>query len=257
MNIHPTAIIHPGAKLAEEVSIGPYAVIEDRVTIGRGTKVGAHVVIKPFVEVGEYNEIYQMASIGEVPQDLKFAGEESRLVIGNRNRIREFVTLNRGTKGGGGVTTIGDDGFFMAYSHVAHDCHIGNHVILANGVQMGGHVHIGDYAVIGGLSALHQFARIGAHSMVGGGSAVSQDVPPYMNATGNRATLHGLNLVGIGRRGFSPEAISALKKAYKILFRSGLTFKEAKQKVVEDVPDVPEVTNLIEFIESSERGVCR
>jgi len=257
LNIHPTAIVHPGAVLADDVTVGPYTVIEDKVKIGRGTKIGPHTVIKPFVEIGEDNEIYQFASMGEVPQDLKFGGEESTLVIGDRNRIREFTTFNRGTKGGGGVTRIGNDGFFMAYSHVAHDCHLGNHVILANGVQMGGHVHIGDHAVIGGLAALHQFIRVGEHSMVGGGSAVSQDVPPFTVIAGEHASIHGLNLVGLKRRGFSNETLDAIKKAYKAMFRSGLTFKDAKERVLSECGDVPEVVALLDFIESSERGVCR
>jgi UDP-N-acetylglucosamine acyltransferase len=257
LNIHPTAIVHPGAKLAADVTVGPYAVIEDNVVIGKGTKIGAHTVIKPFVDIGEYNEIYQMASIGEVPQDLKFGGEETRLVIGHRNRIREFTTLNRGTVGGGGVTSIGDDCFFMAYAHVAHDCHIGNNVILANCTQMGGHVVIEDYAIVGGITAIHQFVRIGIHSMIGGGSAVPQDVPPYTNVTGNRAELHGLNLVGLRRRGFSEESISSIKKAYQILFRSGLKFKEARDKVLAEVTRTPEVEHLLDFVEQSKRGICR
>ncbi len=257
MNIHPTAIVHPGAKLADDVEVGPYSVIEDNVTVGAGTVIGAHVVIRPFVDIGEQNDIRQFASIGEVPQDLKFSGEDTRLVLGNRNRIREFVTFNRGTAGGGGVTTIGDDGLFMAYSHVAHDCQVGNHVILANAVQMGGHVHIEDYAIVGGGSVLHQFTRIGTHSMIGGGSAVAQDVPPYTNVTGNRASLHGLNLVGLKRRGFSAEALSALKKAYRLIFRSGLTFEEARARVAAEVEMTSEVTHLVDFIEGSERGVTR
>lgn len=257
LNIHPTAIVHPGARLAEGVTVGPYAVIEDNVIIGRGSKVGAHAVIKPFVEIGEDCEIYQMASIGEVPQDLKFQGEQSKLVIGNRNRIREFATLNRGTAGGGGVTRTGDGCFIMAYAHVAHDCQIGNEVILANAVQMGGHVHIEDYAIIGGGTVLHQFIRIGTYSMIGGGSAVPQDVPPFTNVAGNRAVLHGLNLIGLGRRGFSAEDISALKKAYRIIFRSGLTVKDAKARLEGEAPLNPHVKRLMEFVASSERGVCR
>jgi UDP-N-acetylglucosamine acyltransferase len=255
--IHPTAIIHPDARLAEGVAVGPYAVIGESVSIGSGTKIGAHVVIKPFVDIGRDNEIYQFASIGEVPQDLKFGGEETRLVIGDRNRIREFTTLNRGTVGGGGVTKIGSDCLIMSYAHVAHDCVIEDKVILANAVQMGGHVHIEECAIVGGLSALHQFIRIGAYSMVGGGSAVPQDVPPFTNATGNRATLHGLNLVGLTRRGFSPESVSALKKAYKIIFRSKLTIKDAVKKVKDEVPSCPEVDRLVEFVNTSERGICR
>jgi UDP-N-acetylglucosamine acyltransferase len=257
LNIHPTAIVHPGARLAEDVTVGPYAVIDDNVVIGRGSKVGAHAVIKPFVEIGEDCEIYQMASIGEIPQDLKFQGEESKLVIGNRNRIREFATLNRGTAGGGGVTRTGDDCFIMAYAHMAHDCIIGNNVILANAVQMGGHVHIEDYAIVGGGSVLHQFIRIGTHSMIGGGSAVPQDVPPYTNVAGNRAELHGLNLIGISRRGFSAEDIAALKKAYRIIFRSGLTVKDAKARLEGEGLVNVHAKRLMEFVETSERGVCR
>lgn len=257
MNIHPTAIIDPGAKLAEGVTVGPFAIIDDKVTIGRGTKVGAHAVIRPFVEIGEDNEIYQFASIGDLPQDLKFGGEESRLVIGDRNRIREFATLNRGTKGGGGVTSIGSDCFLMAYAHVAHDCHLEDNVIIANAVQMGGHVHIGEHAIVGGLTAVHQFVRIGAHCMIGGASAVSQDIPPYVIAAGNRTELHGLNLIGLKRRGFSDESLSALKSAYRILFRSGLTIKEAVEKVKAEVAQATEVVNLLDFISSSERGICR
>ncbi len=256
-SIHPTAIVNDGAALSDDVIVGPYAVIENNVKIGRGSKIGAHAVIKPFVEIGEDNEIYQFASIGEIPQDLKFGGEESKLVIGNRNRIREFTTLNRGTEGGGGATVIGDDCFIMAYAHVPHDCHIGNCVILANSVQIGGHVHIEEHAIIGALTGLHQFVRIGAHSMVGACSAVSQDVPPFTNATGNRATLHGLNIVGLSRRGFSRETVSALKEAYRILFRSGLTVKDAVEKAAAECGDFPEVKRLLDFVASSERGVCR
>jgi len=257
LNIHPTAIIHPGARLAEGVTVGPYSVIEDNVVIGRGTVIGAHVVIRPFVEMGEYNDVRQFASIGEIPQDLKFSGEESRLVIGDRNRIREFVTLNRGTKGGGGQTVIGSDCLFMAYAHVAHDCRIGDHIILANAVQMGGHVLVEDFAIVGGGTVLHQFIRIGTQSMTGGGSAVTQDVPPYTNVSGNRANLHGLNLVGLNRRGFSDESISALKKAYRIIFRSGLTLDEAKVRVKAEVEMTDEVKHLVEFMGKSERGVTR
>ncbi|MGA2192867.1 MAG: acyl-ACP--UDP-N-acetylglucosamine O-acyltransferase [Nitrospirota bacterium] len=257
MSIHPTAIVHKGAILADGVSVGPYAIIEDQVTIGKGTVIGAHAVIKPFVEIGEDNNIYQFASIGEIPQDLKFQGEVTKLVIGNRNRIREFVTLNRGTKGGGGITRIGDDCFIMCFAHVAHDCQIGDSVIIANAVQMGGHVHIDKHAIIGGGTVLHQFIRIGEYSMIGGGSAVPQDVPPYTNATGNRAELRGLNLIGLSRKGFSDESISSLKKAYRIIFRSGITFKEAKGKVEAEMPLTPEVKRLLEFIDKSERGVVR
>ena len=257
MLIHPTSIIHPDARLAEGVTVGPYSIISENVHIGRGTKIGAHAVIKPFVKIGCDNEIYQFASIGEVPQDLKFGGEETWLEIGDRNRIREFTTLNRGTVGGGGATRIGSDCLIMAYAHVAHDCVIGDHVILANSVQMAGHVHIYEQAIIGGGTVIHQFVRVGEHSMVGGGSALPQDIAPYMIAAGNRAELSGLNIIGLTRRGFSAESIASLKKAYKMLFRSGLTVKDAVNKIREEVPPCAEVNRLIEFVTTSERGVCR
>lgn len=257
MSIHATALVHPGAKLGKNVSVGPYSIIEEDVIIGEGTKIGPHVVIKRYTEIGRDNEVYQFASIGDLPQDLKFSGEETRLVIGDRNRIREFVTYNRGTKGGGGITSIGNDGFFMAYTHIAHDCHIGNHVILANSVQMGGHVHIGDHAVIGGIVGVHQFVRIGEHAMIGGGSAVTQDVPPFTNVSSKRAELHGLNMVGLKRRGFSPEAIAALKQTYKLIFRSGMTMDEAVARVQDEVQLTDEVKYFIDFITSSERGIIR
>lgn len=257
MDIHPTAIIHPEARLAEGVSVGPYSVIEDNVTVGKDTVIGAHVVIRPFVEIGEQNDIRQFASLGEVPQDLKFGGEDTKLIIGNRNRIREFVTFNRGTKGGGGVTQIGNDGFFMSYSHIAHDCRLGNHIILANGVQMGGHVHIADHAIVGGLAAIHQFVRVGEHSMIGGGSAVTMDVPPFAVVASKRSDLHGLNLVGLKRRGFSAETLAALKNAYKVIFRSGMTIDKALDRLQDETQITEEVRHLIDFITSSKRGIIR
>jgi len=257
LNIHPTAIIHPGAELAEDVVVGPYAVIEDKVKVGRGTKIGAHAVIKSFAEIGEYNEIFQFASIGDVPQDVKFKGEDSKLVVGDRNKIREYVTLNRGTVGGGGVTRIGSDCFILAYAHVAHDCIVEDHVVIVNAVQMGGHVHIEEHAVIGGLSALHQYIRIGRHSMTGGGSILSQDAAPYTTVVGNRARASGLNLVGITRRGFTPETIAALKKAYRVIFRTKATVKEARELLASEAAAFPEVNHMLEFVETTVRGVCR
>jgi len=256
LKIHPTAVVDPSARISEGVEIGPYAVVEADVTIGSDTVIGAHAVIKRYVEIGKQNRIYQFASIGEIPQDLKFGGEKSRLVIGDRNTIREFTTLNRGTEGGGGVTRIGNDCFLMSYTHVAHDCSLGNNVILANSVQMGGHVHIDDHVVVGGLSAIHQFCHIGEHCMLGGASALSQDAPPYMLVTGYRAYIRGLNLIGLSRRGFSKETIAALKKAFRILFGEGVKTKEAVSKVRGEVELTPEVEKLLTFIESSERGVC-
>jgi UDP-N-acetylglucosamine acyltransferase len=239
------------------VSVGPYAVIGEHVTIGRGTQIGAHCVIEGWTEIGEQCVFAHFVSAGTPPQDLKFGGEESRLVIGNRNTFREFVTLNRGTHHGGGVTRIGDDNFLMAYVHVAHDCTVGNHVIMANAATLAGHIAIGDHAVLGGLTGVHQFVRIGAYAMIGGCSAIAQDVPPFVSAVGNRAKLYGLNLIGLKRNGFSEERIAALKKAYRILFNSHLPMKEALKKVREDVPGQADVEALVSFIETSERGISR
>lgn len=257
MSIHPTAIVHPDAELASDVSIGPYSIIESDVEIGPGTEIGPHVVIKQYTTIGSGCKIYQFASIGEIPQDLKFKGEKSVLVIGDNNRIREFVTLNRGTEGGGGVTRIGNDNLFMAYAHVAHDCIIGNHAILANAATLGGHITVGDYASIGGLVAIHQFVRVGEHAFIGGKSAVPLDIPPFTLASGDRATLHGLNTTGLSRRGFPKETIQALKKAYRILFRSGLKLTEAVDKVKKELDGVPEIDRLLDFLNTSERGITR
>jgi UDP-N-acetylglucosamine acyltransferase len=257
--IHTTAIIHPDAKIAEGVEIGPYAVIGEHVRIGKGTKVGSHTVIDGWTEIGEDNTIFHMASVGAVPQDLKYRGEQTWLRIGNGNTIREFASLHLGTVTGDSETTVGDGNLIMAYSHVAHDCHIGNGVILANAATLAGHVVIEDYAILGGLCAILQFTHIGAHVMIGGATTVTLDVPPYTILTGDRreARLRGLNLVGLKRRGFSDETISSLKKAYKILSLSGLRLAEAIEKMKADIPTSPEVEHFISFIESSKRGVCR
>jgi len=255
--IHKTAIVHPKAEIDEGVEIGPYSIIDENVRIGRGTIIGPHVIIKKFTRIGKNCNIYQFASIGEIPQDQKFAGEETELIIGDNNIIREFVTLNRGTKEGGGKTLIGNNNFLMAYSHVAHDCYLGNNVIMANAATLAGHITIEDYAIIGGLSAIHQFVRIGAYSLVGGASAVSQDVPPYCLAVGNRAKLYGLNLIGLKRRNFPSEIISALKSAYRIIFKSNLKLKDAIKKVEYEIKDLPEIKTFIDFLKNSKRGFCR
>jgi len=255
--IHATAIVHPGAKIAANVEIGPYAVIGEHVSLGEGTTVGPHAVIEGWTEIGRDNRIFQFASVGAAPQDLKFHGEKSFLRIGDRNMVREFVTLHRGTESGGGETIIGSDNLFMAYSHVAHDCVVGNRVILANGATLAGHVQVDDFAILGGLSAVHQFTRVGAHVMVSGGSMVAQDIPPYTIAQGDRAKTVGLNLVGLKRRGFSEEAMRAIKKAYKIIFRSGLRQEEALQKIAAEVVSGPELAVFVEFIKNSQRGVAR
>lgn len=255
--IHATAIVHPAAKIAPGVEIGPYAVIGEHVSLGEGTTVGPHAVIEGWTEIGKDNRIFQFASVGAAPQDLKFHGEKSFLRIGDRNMVREFVTLHRGTESGGGQTIIGNDNLFMAYSHVAHDCIVGNRVILANGATLAGHVQVDDFAILGGLSAVHQFTRVGAHVMVSGGSMVAQDIPPYTIAQGDRAKTVGLNLVGLKRRGFSEEALRAIKKAYKIIFRSGLRQEEALQKIAEELSSGPELALFVDFIKNSQRGVAR
>lgn len=255
--IHETAIIGPDVEIGADVEIGPYSIIRSKVKIGDGTKIGPYVVIDSYTEIGPECEIYQYASIGAPPQDLKFMGEETYVKIGKGTRIREFVTINRGTAGGGGVTEVGEDNFLMAYSHIAHDCKTGRRVIMANGATLAGHITLGDFVTIGGLVAVHQFVHIGDFAYIGGKSAVVKDVPPYVIAAGDRAVLHGLNKVGLGRQGFSEEAISALKKTYRILFRIGLTLNEAVERVKAEVDMLPEVRKFIDFIQSSQRGITR
>lgn len=257
MNIHPSAIIHERAQLGDNVTVGAFSIIGEHVTVGSNCVIGAHVVLDGWTEIGERCEFYTGVVIGSPPQDLKYAGEETRVVIGNRNVFREYVTINRGTAQGGGVTRIGDDCLMMAYSHVAHDGHVGNHVIMANCVAMSGHVTIEDYAIVGGLSGIHQFVRLGAHCIIGGCSGVSQDVPPYVVASGERAKVYGLNSVGLKRRNFSEESLKALEKAHRLLFRSKLNLSHAIERVRSDVPMCVEVQHLLEFIEQSERGICR
>jgi UDP-N-acetylglucosamine acyltransferase len=257
MSIHPTAIISPGAQLDESVTVGPYSIIGPDVVIGKNTVIGPHVVIERLVEIGESCKIDQFASIGGDPQDLKYRGEKTKVIIGNHNTIREFATINRATTSDIGVTIIGDHNLLMAYSHVAHNCKLGNHVILANSANLAGHIHVEDYAIVGGLTGVHQFTRIGTHCIIGGASAVNKDVPPFTMASGNHAKLYGLNQVGLRRRGFNEATISALKQAYRIVFRMSLLRKEAIAKVLSEVPDYPEVHRFIEFIEGSSRGTCR
>jgi UDP-N-acetylglucosamine acyltransferase len=256
--IHPTAIIDSKAEFGQGVDIGPYSVVEKDVSIGEGTKIGPHVVIREGTHIGKGCQIFQFASIGEAPQFVGYKGEKTFLQIGDHNIIREFVTLHRGTVKGGGKTVIGNENFFMAYSHVAHDCQIGNEVIMANGATLAGHILIEDYAVIGGLSAIHQFCQVGTHAFISGLTGVSLDIPPYMLASGSRAKLFGLNAVGLKRHHFSEEALRALKKAYRIIFRSGLTLEKAMKKVGEDhISLMPEVQHLLQFIQRSKRGISR
>ncbi len=257
MSIHPTAIVHKKAEIGPDVEIGPYTTIGEHVKIGRGTKIMSHVVIDGWTEIGENNRFFPFSSIGLEPQDLKFSGERSYLKIGSHNVIREYNTIHRGTAAENSLTAIGDHNFFMAYVHVAHDCAVGNRIILANAATLAGCITVGDDAVLGGLVGVHQFVRIGAFAMIGGCSAVAQDVPPYVSVAGNHAKLYGLNLVGLKRHGFSKEQIQTLKRVYKHLFRSGLTQKEAVQAAREKWPDVPEVDHFLSFIEQSKRGICR
>lgn len=255
--IHPSAVVMRGAELDSGVEVGPYAVIGPKVYIGKGTWVGPHAVIEGNTTIGKYNRVFQFASVGAIPQDLKYQGEESTLTIGNYNTIREFATLNPGTTGGGMVTRVGDHNLFMVYSHVAHDCQIGNHTVMANSATLGGHVILEDYVIVGGLVGIHQFVRVGESAILGAGAMVSLDVPPYCSATGDRAHLFGLNLVGLKRRGFSASQIVGLKKAYRILFLSKLPLTQALQRLRSEGSPAPEVSHLIAFIENSQRGICR
>jgi UDP-N-acetylglucosamine acyltransferase len=257
MAIHPTALIDPRAELDGSVEVGPYAVIGPQVRIGAETTIGAHAVLEGRTILGRRNRVFQFAALGAIPQDLKYAGEPTELHIGDDNQIREFTTLHLGTAGGSGVTRLGNGNLIMANAHVAHDCEIGDQVVLANSVALAGHVEVGDHAILGGLSAVHQFTRIGQHAFLAGGAMVAMDIPPYCMAQGDRAELTGLNTVGLSRHGFSPEAIGSIKVAYKLLFRSGLTMQEALARVRAEFPASPEVSLLVDFIAASERGVTR
>jgi UDP-N-acetylglucosamine acyltransferase len=255
--IHPTAVVHPGARLHETVEVGPYTVIGEKVTIGAGSRVGPHVVIEGRTTLGERNRIFQFASVGAAPQDLKYAGEDTELILGDGNIIRESVTLNIGTAGGGGVTRIGHKNLFMAYSHVAHDCVVGNGCILANSTALAGHVYVEDFAILSALSAVHQFTRVGKHAFVAGGAMVTMDVAPYCTAQGDRAELTGLNLVGLQRHGFTEEQIGRIKEAYKILFRSKLVLAEALGRLKAEMGGHSEIDYLVDFISQSKRGLTR
>jgi len=256
--IDSTAIVSANALLAPDVVIGAYAVIGPNVTIGSGCVVGPFTRVEGPTAIGERNQFYGHASIGGPPQDLKYNGEHTELAIGNDNIVREFVTINRGTAGGGGKTTIGNENFFMAYSHVAHDCHVGSHTIFANNATLAGHVEIADYATIGAFSAVHQFCRVGEHAFVGGGSMITQDVMPYAKTVASRDNRsYGINTIGLERKGFSKETVEALQRAYKILIRSKLRVDEALQKIEEELSLFPEARYLVEFVRASKRGIIR
>jgi len=257
MKIHPTAIIAPDAKLGKGVEVGPYTVIGSDVVIGKNTIIGPHTVIEDYTHIGEHCHIFQFCSIGAPPQDLKFKGEKTRVVIGNFNTIREFVTIHRSTTADIGVTVIGDHNLLMAYVHVAHNCRLGNHIVMANAATLAGHVLVEDFAIISGLTGVHQFCRVGAHCMVGGCSAAVKDVPPYTIAQGNHAKLYGLNLIGLKRRGFPDKTIKAISEVYRIIFRSKLRLKDAIKKAESKAHDVPEAQHFVKFIKEAERGICR
>ncbi len=255
--IHSTAIVDRGAAIDDDVDIGPYAIIGAKVQIGRGTRVGAHTVIDGRTTLGRNNQIFHHASIGAVPQDLKYRGEDSTLIIGDENIIREFATLHLGTSGGGMITRVGNQNLLMNYSHVAHDSQVGSHNVVANGAQLAGHVVVEDWVIVGALVGIHQFVKVGESAILGAGAMVSQDVPPFCNATGDRARLHGLNLVGLKRRAFDPELVRNIKRAYRIVFHSGLKLADALARARQEVPPSPQVDHFLAFIQASERGVCR
>jgi UDP-N-acetylglucosamine acyltransferase len=262
MAIHPSALIDPKASLDSSVEVGAYTIIGPNVRIDAGTKIGPHVVIEGHTTIGRENTLFQFSSIGAAPQDKKYAGEPTRLEIGDRNVIREFCTFNLGTSQDLGVTRLGNDNWIMAYVHIAHDCQVGNHTIFANNAALAGHVHIGDWVILGGFSNTHQFCKIGAHAMVGMSTSLTQDVPPFVMLNGNPAAAHGINVEGLKRRGFSREQISAIRQSYKLLYKSGLTLEEAKlaldQQVAELAPEQAlHVKAMREFLDGSTRGIVR
>jgi UDP-N-acetylglucosamine acyltransferase len=258
MEVHSTAIVSPKAELSSGVQIGPYSIIGDHVSIGRDTIIGSHVTIEGHTGIGERNNIYQYTTIGFPPQDIGYKGEDTRVKIGNDNIIRESVSINRATTKENWETVVGNNNYLMTYVHVGHDCKLGNGIIMANAVTLGGHTVVGDYASIGGLTAVHQFVRIGAYAFIGGASAVAQDIPPFMLATGaERAKLYGPNQKGLNRQGFSRETIDGLKKAYKIIWRENKRFSEGIKRVREEIESFPELELLLDFISNSKRGVVR
>jgi UDP-N-acetylglucosamine acyltransferase len=255
--IHPTALVHPGARLADDVEVGAYTMIGEHVEIGAGSRIGPHAIITGHTRIGRNNRIFQFVSLGEVPQDKKYAGESTRLEIGDGNTIREFCTFNCGTAQDAGATRLGNDNWIMAYVHLAHDCQIGNHTIFANNAQLAGHVHVGDYAILGGFTGVHQFCHIGAHCITAIATVVLHDVPPYVTASGNTAKPHGINAEGLKRRGFSADTITCIKRAYKVLYKSGQTLDEAKLEIARQAGECPELQLLCDFLDSSTRGIIR
>ena len=258
MSIHSTAIVDPSARVAESAQIGPYSIVGADVKIGARTKLMAHVFLEGPLEIGADNVFFPYCSVGAAPQDLKYRGERSSTRIGDRNKIREFVTIHRGTEGGGMVTSIGDDNLLMAYVHVAHDAHIGDRTVLANAVTLGGHVTIGDWAVIGASTGIHQFCRVGRHAIIGGYSVITRDVLPFSNTVTDReAKVFGENATGLKRRDFSAESIDALHKAFRLLTRGGLNTTQAVERIMTEIPPAREVNELLDFIRTSERGFIK
>jgi UDP-N-acetylglucosamine acyltransferase len=256
-SIHPTAIVDPRARLGEGVRVGPYTVIDGDVEAGEGTTIGAHCVVTGHTRIGRDNRIFHFCSIGEANQDKKYRGEPTRLEIGDRNTIREYCSINRGTAQDRGATTVGNDNWIMAYCHIAHDCVVGDHTVFANNATLAGHVWIGDHTVLGGFTGVHQFVRVGAHVMAGVSSVVLQDIPPYVTVAGHPCAPHGINSEGLKRRGFTPEALSSLKRAYKTLYKSGLTLADARAELERQAQSAPEVRAIVDFLAASTRGIVR
>jgi UDP-N-acetylglucosamine acyltransferase len=256
-NIHPTALVAPDAELGEGVEVGAYAVVGPGVQIGANTRVGPHVVIEGPTRIGTDNHIFPFASVGSAPQDKKYKGEPTRLEIGDRNVIRECVTLNRGTTKDAGVTRIGHDNLFMAYAHVAHDCDVGSHCVLANNATLGGHVRLGDWVIMGGLSGIHQFCKVGAHAFIANNAAVTRDVPPYVMAVGQPAAAHSVNAEGLKRRGFTAEQIRNIRSAFRVLYRAGLKLADAAAQLEALAQEQPELRLIVEFLPQSTRSIVR
>jgi len=255
--IHATAIVHPGARIGARVEIGPYAIVGEQVEIGDDCRIGPHAVITGHTRIGRGNRIFQFVSLGEQPQDKKYAGEPTRLEIGDNNTIREFCTFNTGTAQDVGVTQIGNNNWIMAYVHIAHDCQVGDQTVFANNATLAGHVRVGDYAILGGFTGVHQFCRIGAHTMIGIASVITQDVPPFLTVAGNPSAPRGINSEGLKRRGYSPESLAALKRAYKTLYKSGLGLKAAHSAIAAEAETVRELQPLADFLATPGRGIIR
>ena len=257
MAIHASAVVHPGARLAAGVEVGPGSIVGPQVEVGEGTWIGAHVVLDGRMKIGRNNRIFHFASLGAPPQDKKYAGEDTAVEIGDNNTIREYVTINRGTTHDAGVTRVGSDNWIMAYVHFAHDCQIGSHTIFANACQLAGHVQVGDWAIFGATTLVHQFVRIGAHAFTGMGTYLPQDLPPYLSASGHMQRPYGVNSEGLKRRGFSPETIAALKRAYRVLYRGNPSLAEARRALEEQAAGCAEVRHILDFIDQSKRGILR